>query len=338
MNEKVGRRRLGTVLIAAAALIVLVVLGWAAFVFLRPAPALLQGQIEVTTVRVQAKIPGRVQEIAVAEGQAVERDDVVVVLDSTDVDAKLGQAEAALAAAVAQSDKALAGAREEQIRSAQAQLEAAEEQARVAQSTFVRLDRLAAEGVIPTQKRDEAEAQAAAAKAQQRAAEQSLTMARTATRPEDQRAADAQVERARAARAEALSALEETRVRAPLSGEVETRAVEPGEMVAAGSPLLVIADLDDIWLTLNLREDQLKNLRMGDVIRAQIPALNMREADFRISHIAAQADFATWRSTRDLGGFDLRTFEVRARPTEPVEGLRPGMTALLPEAALDRAR
>lgn len=337
MNRKSLPSRLWLVRAGVLLVAVFLVAGLT-YMALRTQPVWLQGQIEVTTVRAAAKIPGRVLSVDVRAGDSVTAGQLLATLDTAEVDAKAGQAQAAVDAAQAQSDKARMGARDEQVRSAQAQFEAARQQARLAASTHERIARLADEGVLPTQKRDEAAVQSEGAQAQLEGARQTLAMAREATRPEDQRAADAQLAGALAGRGEVQVAQNEARVLAPLAGEIATRVVEPGEMVAAGAPLLVIADLDDMWLTLNLREDLLSGVRMGGVLQGRIPALDDREVTFEVSYIAALADFATWRSTRDLGGFDLRTFEVQARPREPVEGLRPGMSVLIAESALTGRR
>lgn len=316
----------------AAAVLVAVVAAWV----LWPRPAWVQGQIEATQVRVAAKLPGRIEAVEVREGEVVRVGQLLARMATPEIDARARQADALVAAAEAQADKARGGAREEQVLISRAQWEAAEQQARLAATTHARIERLHEDGVVPTQKRDEAAAMARAARAQADAAGQAYRMTRDATRPEDLRAADAQLAQARGGREEVQVALEEGRVLAPVDGEVATRAVEPGEIVAAGAPLLTLVRLDDAWLTLNLREDLLPGVRMGGELVGRVPALGGIEARFVVDYIAPQADFATWRSSRDLGGFDLRTFEVRARPAAPIEGLRPGMSVLLDERLLRR--
>ena len=307
---------------------------WLVRHFSEPEPVWVQGQIETTQVRVAAKVGGRVESLLVERGQRVEAGDLLIVLDLPEARARARQVEAQVDAARAMADKAEAGAREEQIRAARAQWQAANEQAEFAQVTADRIERLHADGVVPAQRRDEVTAKAAAARAQAEAAREAYEMARDATRPEERRAALAQLSQAEGGREEVQVALDEAEQRAPVGGQISTTVVEPGEVVGPGAPLVVISRTDDPWLTLNLREDLLAGVRMGSELRGQIPALGRQEATFRVDYMAPLADFATWRSTRDLGGFDLRTFEVRARPVEPVEGLRPGMTVLIEERQL----
>jgi len=226
------------------------------------------------------------------------------------------------------------GAREEQIRAARAQWQAAQGMAELAAQTHARIERLHDDGVVPTQRRDEVAAQARAAQSQAEAAREAYEIALAAVRPEELRAAEAQVAQARSGLTEVQVSLAEGWQFAPVAGEVTLRVVEPGEVVGPGFPLLVITRSDRPWLTLNLREDLMPGVRVGRRLRGRIPALDMRELEFEVHYIAPMADFATWRSSRDLGGFDLRTFEVRARPVAGTSGLRPGMSVVIEERQL----
>ena len=295
----------------------------------QPPPQIIQGQVEATEIDVSSKIPGRLGSIAVVEGSVVARGDLVATLDSPEIEAKLAQAEAARAAAAAQRDKANRGAREEEIRAAEANWRRAREAAVLAETTFRRVERLARDGVAPTQRRDEAETVWKSAREAEAAAKAVLDMAVSGARTEDKAAAAAVVNVADGTIAEVRSYLRETAVRAPAAGEVYRRNLEPGEMVSAGLPIVTLVDLADVWATFHLREDRLRGLTVGSTVSIEIPALGGRRADFKVSYLAPEADYATWRPTTAQGGFDVKTFEVRARPVKPVEGMRPGMSAIL---------
>lgn len=327
-----SRVRNGLVILVLIAIVTLLVI-W----ILRPEPAWVQGQIEVTQVRAAAKLPGRVLSIDVEEGQRVEAGQQVALLSSPEIDAKAVQAEAQVAAAQAQADKADSGARDEEVRAAQAQWQAAEAQAQLAEATYVRINNLYTDGVVPVQRRDEARAMARSARAQANAAHQVWQMAQSGTRAEDIRAAEALLAQARGGEAEVQAFKAEEQVLAPAAGEITRKVFEPGEVVPAGAPLVMIARTDEPWLALSLREDLLAAVQLGSALPGRIQALGNRQVNFSVYYIAPMADFATWRSTRDLGGFDLRTFDVRARPSEPVEGLRPGMSVLIDESVFKRA-
>ncbi|MFC3551007.1 HlyD family secretion protein [Lysobacter cavernae] len=317
-------------LLVIAALAVIGVLVW----WLRPGEPLLQGQVEATQVNVGAKVPGRIDTVLVREGAAVKKGQVLATLATPEIQAKASQADAVVAAARALEDKAKNGAQPQDIDAARMQWQAAERGADLAQVTYARVQRLYNEGVLPQQKRDEAFAQAKATRAQADAANAVYRKAHDGARPEDLRAAQAQLAQAEGGRNEVQAYLDERQVRAPIAGEVSTRVLEPGEVAAAGAPIVVIADLSDLWVSFNLREDRLAGARIGREFEAQVPALKKSGVRMRIDYLAPLADFATWRSSRDLGGFDLRTFELRARPLQPVPGLRPGMSVLLPASTL----
>ncbi|MGY6555795.1 MAG: HlyD family secretion protein [Wenzhouxiangella sp.] len=322
------------ILVAVALLALLALIFW----LTRPGPALLQGQIEVDTVRISAKIGGRVASIEVVEGETVSAGQLVAVLTTPEIEARAGQVQAQVDAATAVLDLAREGAREEQIRAAQAQLEAAESVAELAAETRTRIERLYAAGVVPAQRRDEVVAQARAAAAQANVAREALRVAENAVRPEELQAAEAQLRVAQGGLQEIQSLLIESHQFSPVDGSIAVKVIERGELVGPGFPLFVVALLDEPWVTLNIREDLMASIAIGQRIRGTVPALDQRELDFEVYFIAPMADFATWRSARDLGGFDLRTFEVRARPVTAVEGLRPGMSVLFREDALSVAR
>lgn len=304
---------------------------------LDPPPEVLQGQVEVKRVNVSSKVPGRVEELLVYEGETIEAGQAVAQLSSDEIEAKMAQVDAAIAAAKAQESKAETGARTEEIRAAKANWERAKAGADLAQSTYERVETLYADGVVPAQKRDEAQAQFRASKMLADAARAQYDMARAGARSEDKEAAAALVRQAEGGRAEVQAYLAETKVTSPIAGEVAAQIVETGELVSAGLPIIVVADLEDAWVSFQVREDRLANLKKDDTFEARVPALGDKNITLKISYIAAMGDFATWRSTRASGGYDLKTFEVRARPLEPVDGLRPGMSVIVPVSNLPRA-
>ena len=304
---------------------------WLSF---RPRERFVEGQMEATEFNVSAKIPGRVDTVHVRVGDYVERGQLLVTLDSPEIAARLAQARAAQEAADALRRKAQAGARQQEIENARQQLLRAEEAARLAQTTAERIQRLHEQGVLPQQRLDEVQTQAQAARSTADGARALFEMISEGTRTEDREAALA-AERQAAAVVEEVRALQrETQLVAPVAGEVRSILVERGELAPAGFPLLTIVDVNDLWAVAHVREDLLQYLKMGDRFPARVPALGGQEVTLAVSYIAPLGDFATWRATRQSSGFDLRTFEVRARPVEPVPGLRPGMSIIVPPRRL----
>lgn len=310
--------------------ILLLLVGGLTWFYHRPQEEIIQGEVEATQVDLAAKIAGRVSEVLVKEGESVEAGRRLLTFESPELKAKMDQAAAAKQAASAQRDKAYKGAREEEIEAAKNLWLQAKYAAELAETTFRRVERLHADGVVPAQRRDEAAAQWNTAREAAGAARARYDMALAGARVEDRAAASALVDQASGAVSEVQSYLAETTLTAPINGEVVHVLADPGELVSAGYPIITLVDLSDIWVTFNLREDRLAGFRMGDVFKARIPALGDREIDLKVSYISPMGDFATWRATGDSGGFDLKTFELRARPVEPVEGLRPGMSAVAP--------
>lgn len=299
------------------------------FFMLRKGPEMIQGQAEVTEYRVSSKVPGRIQELRVKEGQRVNAGDTLALLEAPDVQAKMEQAQAAEAAAQAQSDKAVHGARSEQKQAAYEMWKKAQAGLDIARKSYARVRNLYQEGVMSAQKHDEAKAQLDAARATERAAKAQYNMARNGAEQEDKAAAAALVNQARGAVAEVESYIQETILLAQTAGEVSEIFPKVGELVGTGAPIMNIAVLDDMWVTFNVREDLLNDLAMGSEFEAFIPALNRENVRLKVYYMKDLGTYAAWKATKTTGQFDLKTFEIRALPLERVEGLRPGMSVIL---------
>lgn len=314
------------VALAALGLIVLGFLVWGLLKAFEPRRLPLQGQIEAQEVNVSSKVPGRVGKVDVRVGQSVKAGDVVFELDSPEVQAKLTQARSAQAAAQAVASKANAGARPEEVEMARLSWERAQTAARMARTTWQRVQAMYDDGVIARQKRDEAEAQWQAADQQAQAARAQYDMVRRGARPEDRQAAQAQAAQVAGVVAEAETALAETRIRAPIAGEVSKVQIQPGELAPQGFPVVTLVALADIWAVLQVREDDMAAYAADTVHTGHVTALK-QDIEFKVDSVAVLPDFATWRAARP-GGTDLRTFEVRLRPTRAMPALRPGMSVV----------
>lgn len=291
-------------------------------------PEVIQGYVEVSEYRVSSKVPGRVLELRVKEGDYVKVGDTLAILDAPDVKAKLAQAQSAESAATAMDQMANNGARREQINGAFALLQQAKAGLEIAQKSYNRVQRLYDEGVMSAQKRDEAFANYKALEAQVKAAKSQYDMAVNGARREEKLAAAAQVNRAKGAVQEVSSYINETMQIAQKEGEVSDVFPKVGELIGTGSPIMNISILDDMWGTFNVREDQLNGMQVGSTITAFVPAFN-KEIEMKVYYIKDQGSYATWKATKANGQYDLKTFEVKARPIKPFEGLRPGMSLII---------
>ena len=307
---------------------VVAVVAVAGFFALRKGPEIVQGQAEVTEYRVSSKVPGRILEFRVKEGQHVRAGDTLAILEAPDVQAKLEQAHAAQAAAQAQNEKALKGARHEQVQAAYEIWQKAQAGRIIAEKSYQRVKNLCDQGVMTAQKLDEATAQRDAAQATEKAAKAQYDMARNGAEREDKAAAAALVERAKGAVAEVESYIQETILTAQTDGEVSEIFPQVGELVGTGAPIMNVAILEDMWVSFNVREDLLQGLGMDSEFDAYVPALD-RDIRLKVYYLKDLGAYAAWKATKTTGQFDLKTFEVRAAPQEETEGLRPGMSVIL---------
>ncbi len=291
-------------------------------------PDIIQGQVEVSEYRVSSKVPGRILEIRVKEGDFVKAGDTLAILDAPEVRAKMEQARSAENAASALELKAQNGARKEQIQGAYSVLQQAKAGYEIAEKSYNRIQRLYDEGVMSAQKRDEVYANYKAMEAQMKAAQSQYDMAVNGARMEDKLAAAAQVGRARGAVQEVNSYIHETVQTAQMDGEVSDIYPKVGELVGTGSPIMSVSMMNDMWGTFNVREDQLNGMQVGSEFTAFVPAFN-KEIKMKVYYLKDQGSYAVWKATKATGQYDLKTFEVKARPMEKLEGLRPGMSLVL---------
>lgn len=309
----------------AVVVIAIIALGW---YLVKSEPVLIQGTVECTTCKASSKVPGRIAEMKVKQGERVEKGQLLYTLSTPELDAKLQQAEAVRSAAKALDDKAAAGARSQQIESALNMWQKAQTGKELAKKTYERVQNLYRDGVVPAQKLDEAKANYDAMVATESAAHSQYRMAVEGARKEEKVAAAAQVRQAQGAVKEVESYINDAMVYAPISGEVSTLISEEGELVGSGYPVVTILDLNDVWITFNIKETMLPKIQMDKQIEAYIPALD-KSVVLKVTYIAVQADFATWNATRTHGGFDIRTFAVKMKPVDTLAGLRPGMSAIV---------
>lgn len=308
---------------------VILLVAFVGLLFLGKDDDVIQGQAEASEYRVSSKVPGRILEYRVSEGQAVHTGDTLAILEAPEVQAKMEQAQAAQVAAEAQNAKAIKGARSEQIQAAYELWQKAKAGVSIMDKSYQRIKNLHTEGVVPTQKLDEVTAQRDAAIATERAAFAQYSMAKNGAQREDKLATEALVNRARGAVSEVESYIRETYLIAQMPGEVSEIFPKVGELVGTGAPIMNVAQINDIWITFNVREDKLQDLQMGTEFDAQVPALGGQTIRLKVNYLKDLGTYATWKATKTTGQFDLKTFEVRAVPVQPLVGLRPGMSVVI---------
>jgi HlyD family secretion protein len=286
---------------------------------------ILQGEVESNRVDVAARVQGRVIQFNYDVGDNVKQGDVLLTLSSPALLAQLATAEAQLNVAMASRDNTYS-TRPETIDVQKAQLDKAKSDLALAQTSYERISRLAKDGTVSKQNYDESFNQYQAAIKAYEAAKANLSLAQNGSSIEQKKLADAQVEQSKAALAQVKADVNELTLVSPISGQITTRIAETGQLYSPGTPLYSIIDLNDIWFTFNIREDFLGNLKVGDTFQVKVPALNNQIVDVKVTVLNALGQYANWQATKATGDFDLKTFEMRAKPINKVSGLRPGMS------------
>ncbi|GLT13040.1 HlyD family secretion protein [Vibrio algivorus] len=318
--------------------VVALVLVWLAYTFwlaYQPKAERFQGQIEAQQYLISSKVPGRIDQVLVKKGDQVKSGQQIFTILSPEIEAKLAQAKAAQGAAGAMVDQAEKGARTQEVAAAQDQWRKAKAASSLMEKTYQRVQNLYQDGVVAEQKRDEAYTQWQASLYTERAAYQMYQMAQEGARDETKRAAKQQEKQAAGAVAEVEAYAADTQVASWHDGEVSDILLHSGELAPQGFPVVTILDMQDAWAIFHVREDKLQQFKQGTELSLTIPALGDEQYTFVVSHVAVMGDFATWRTTDANQGFDMRTFEVEARPNKPIEGLRVGMSVLLENAGLN---
>lgn len=324
-EARTSRTLLITLAVVVAAVIVVAILG---FCFMNRPVDVIEGQVEGTTNRISGKLPGRVIEIFAHEGDTVHAGDTLVHIHSSVVSAQLGQAEAMETVAQAQNRKVDAGARSQIIQAAADMVRTAEAAVSITKKTYDRMERLFNEGVIAEQKRDEAKAAYDAAVAQRDAAASQLSLAKAGAQSEDKQSAAAMVEGAKSGVNQVNALLEDSYLTAPFDGTIDEVYPEVGELVAMGAPIMSLLRTDDRFITFNIREELLPDFKQGTRLKVAVPGLGRDDVEIEVYYVRDMGSYATWRSTKSTGSYDSRTFQIKARPTEKVQGLRPGMSVL----------
>lgn len=307
-------------------IIVLVLIGWLTS---KPQKLTIQGTVEAREYRVSGKVAGRVDQLLYQEGDTVSKGQVVVKLDSPELQAKIVQANAQSKAAMAQRAKASGSARSEMVEGAYEMWQKAKVGVDIAKKSYERVENLFQKEVVSAQKRDEAKAQYDAAVATEKAAFSQYNMAKNGAQSEDRMAAQAAVDAANASVDQVNSYIDEINLVSPINGVITEVFPKVGELVGQGAPIMTVTDIEDVWFSFNIREDMLSGITMGSKINVKIPALGDQTYQAEVYFINVMASFATWKPTKASGEFDAKTFEVRARPVFPIPHLRAGMSAIV---------
>ena len=298
-------------------------------IFMKKQPLVLKGQAEATEIRISGKLPGRIDTFLVKEGDWVKKGDTLVVINSPTIEAKYKQVDALKQVAVEENKKIDAGTRKQIVATALQIWNKTKSDLELATTTYNRISTLYKDSVVTSQRKDEVEAMYKGALAAERAAHEQYQMAVAGAQSEDRAASQSMVEAATGTVDEINSILVDARLTAPEDGQICTIFPKRGELVATGTPIMNLIVMEDVHVVLNIREDLMPDFKMGGTFVADVPAIAKKDVEFKIYYIAPLGSFATWKSTKQVGSYDMRTFEIHAYPTSKVDDLRPGMSVLI---------
>lgn len=289
----------------------------------------LQGQIEAEEYNISGLLPGRIEDVYVKKGERVTKGDTLVHIVSREMLAEYNSQQALERAASLQSEKIDSGSRKQLISIAKELWDGTKADLKLAKTTYERIKVLYEDSIVSLQRKDEVEAIYKSALTAERAAYYQYQLAKEGAQEQDKASAKAMAAAAQSNTEVVKALLNDSKLTAPITGEVAAIALNKGELSSIGTSIMTIVDIENPYLVINVREDLLKYFKMGQNISCEIPALGLKDVSFTINYIAPLGSFATWKATKDSGGYDLRTFEIQAVPTIKINDLRPGMTALM---------
>lgn len=310
-------------------LVLVVIVSTIGIIALGNKPEVLQGQIEATEIRISGKLPGRIDIFYVEEGQNVTKGDTLVVINSPEFRAKYDQVSALGNIAVYENQKVQEGTRKQIVESVRQLWEKTKSDLVLAKVTYDRIQALYIDSVVTAQRLDETVALYKAAQAAERAAYQEYQMALDGARKQDRESSQSMVTAAKSTIQEIAVLLEDTKLTAPESGQIAAIYPKRGELVGPGAPIMSLVVLEDAHVVLNVREDLMPHFKIGGKFLGDVPAIDQKGIEFEIYYISPLGSYATWKSTKQTGSYDMRTFEIKARSTQKNELLRPGMSVLV---------
>ena len=326
--ETTGKNRQTVLKIAVIALVAIFTIGAAGYkLYGRSEQGITAtGTIEVTKTDITSKVGGYLIELKVREGDAVNKGNIVAVIDRPDLKAQLWRDEAALSKAKAQLRDLEQGARSQELQEASANLAAAKSQAVKAQSDFNRYSTLFREGAISTQQLDASRSAHEVAANALTAAQSRHSLLLAGNRPETIAAQRLEVERSEAVLAASRTQVADLEVNSPLAGRVLSKNYERGEYVNAGAAIATIGDMNDCWVKIYVSTEQLGKIRLGQAANVKIDAYPDKTFRGEIKEISQNAEYTPRQSITQRERANM-VFAVKVKLDNPAETMKPGLPA-----------
>lgn len=284
------------------------------------------GTIELDESDAAPLVPGRVVEVRVDEGDSVSAGDTLALLTQSTLPATVAERRARLAAARARLADLERGSRSGELERARADLDAAEAEVTRTGKDLGRIEPLAADGVVPAQELDRARAAATTALRRRDASKATLELAQEGTRRDQVSAARAEVQSAEAMLSGASADLQELAVLAAVKGVVLARHADPGEVIAAGTPVVTIGEVARRWVRVYLPAKLLQSLPEGAPAAVQVAGATDTNGTTRgkLGAVRARAEFTPRSALTEQERADL-LFASRIELINPPSTLRPGL-------------
>ena len=286
----------------------------------------VSGNIETTEVDVGFKIPGRIVNLSVQEGDWVDHGKIVAKLDDEDLRHRFELTQATFNSAQAKLSKLLAGSRPEELREAEAALHQAQFDLENKQTHYERMKVLYEGRVIPKETLDNSEAGYKIARATVQRAAENYKLVKEGPRKEDIDDARAQVEQARASLKLAGTQLSYSILNSPISGVVLVKSSEVGEVVNPGTSVLTLADIENVWLKAYIPETDLSKIKWGQEVIVTTDLRPKKEYKGKISFISSQAEF-TPKSIQTEKERVTLVYRIKVDIPNSDRELKPGMPA-----------
>jgi len=286
----------------------------------------LSGNIEVTEANVGFKLPGRVVELAVDEGDTVKAGQLLARLDSAELASVVMQNKASLQEAMTKFSELKAGSRVQEIERAQANVSAQAADLEKAKKDFERADILFKNGAISASQFDASQSAFNAKMAQYRSVQETSSLVKEGPRKEDIQAAEYRVQQVKAMVNTSEERLKDTILYAPISGVVIRKNVELGETLSAGAPALTIGDLESPWVKVYIKEDRLGKVKLGQKAEVKVDSFKNKTYEGTITFISSEAEFTPKNVQTEEERVKL-VFGVKVKVKNENGELKPGMPA-----------
>jgi HlyD family secretion protein len=286
----------------------------------------LSGNVEVTETNVGFKLPGRVMELTVDEGQQVNAGQLIARIDNAELASVVMQNKASFQEAMTRLAELRAGSRVQEIERARASVNAQAADLDKAKKDYERADILYKNGAISASQFEAAQNAYNTREAQLKSAQETLSLVKEGPRKEDIQAAEHRVQQVKAMLNTSEERLKDTVLFAPISGVILRKNVELGETLSPGTPVFTIGDLENPWVKVYVKENRLGQVKLGQKADVKVDSFKDKTYDGTVTFISSEAEFTPKNVQTEEERVKL-VFGVKIKVKNENGELKPGMPA-----------